>query len=118
MNDDLKKPDPLEEPSVLDYVKSLFRFGNGERIRIPFEQENLLDEEVEKKQSLFEVTPRLQPLDDVQLEPSFVEAPSTDFQPVPGTSKKGLSLHFPGVPCWHSSLRGLHNKRSNLHTLP
>jgi hypothetical protein len=26
---------PLGEPSVLDYVKSLFRFGNGERIRIP-----------------------------------------------------------------------------------
>ena len=26
---------PLGEPSVLDYVKSLLRFGNGERIRIP-----------------------------------------------------------------------------------
>jgi hypothetical protein len=26
---------PLGEPSVLDYVKSLFRFGNGERIQIP-----------------------------------------------------------------------------------
>ena len=26
---------PLGEPSVLDYVKSLFRFRNGERIRIP-----------------------------------------------------------------------------------
>ncbi len=100
MSDDLKKPDQLEEPSVLDYVKSLFRFGNGERIRIPFEQENLLDEEVEKKQSLFDVTPRLQPLDDVQLEPSFVEAPSTDFQPVPGTLKERSFTPFP----WRSLL--------------
>jgi hypothetical protein len=28
-------PHPLGEPSVLDYVKSLFRFGNAERIQIP-----------------------------------------------------------------------------------
>src|SRR6266516_3542482 len=26
---------PLGEPSVLDYVKSLFRFGNGDRIHVP-----------------------------------------------------------------------------------
>ncbi len=26
---------PLQEPSVLDYVKSLFRFGDGEKIRLP-----------------------------------------------------------------------------------
>src|SRR5512138_2997430 len=26
---------PLGEPSVLDYVKSLFHFGNGERLEIP-----------------------------------------------------------------------------------
>lgn len=26
---------PIQEPSVLDYVKSLFRFGKGERIQLP-----------------------------------------------------------------------------------
>ncbi|HJS20383.1 MAG TPA: glycosyltransferase family 39 protein [Anaerolineales bacterium] len=37
MGDENQNPNqyPLGEPSVLDYVKSLLRFGNGERIRIP-----------------------------------------------------------------------------------
>jgi len=37
MNDGLQEPNqlPIQEPSVLDYVKSLFRFGGVERIRIP-----------------------------------------------------------------------------------
>jgi hypothetical protein len=37
MSDETQNPDqpPVQEPSVLDYVKSLFRFGNGERIRFP-----------------------------------------------------------------------------------
>ena len=26
---------PVQEPSVLDYFKSLFRFGKGERIQLP-----------------------------------------------------------------------------------
>ncbi len=36
MSDELPNPNqyPLREPSVLDYVKSLFRFGS-ERIQIP-----------------------------------------------------------------------------------
>src|SRR6266508_21403 len=33
-------------------------------------------------------------------------------------SKKGLSLHFPGVHCWHFFLLGLHNERSSLLILP
>src|SRR6185503_14788287 len=36
---------PLGEPSVLDYVKSLFRFGNGDRIHIP----EFIEEEQEEK---------------------------------------------------------------------
>ena len=28
-------PTPQPEPSVLDYLKSLFRFGGGERIQLP-----------------------------------------------------------------------------------
>ena len=37
MGDENQTPNryPLGEPSVLDYVKSLLRFGDGERIRIP-----------------------------------------------------------------------------------
>ena len=48
MSDDVEKPEPLKEPSVLDYVKSLFRFGNGKSIQIPMEQ-TLSPEQVEKK---------------------------------------------------------------------
>jgi len=37
MSDELENlnPPPIQEPSVLDYVKSLFKFGGAERIRIP-----------------------------------------------------------------------------------
>jgi len=37
MSDETQNPDqpPIQEPSVLDYVKSLFRFGNAERFQIP-----------------------------------------------------------------------------------
>ena len=82
MSDDVEKPDQIQEPSVLDYVKSLFRFGNGERIQIPFDKEMSLEERVEKKQFLFDASPGLKRVDDEQLGTSFVEEPSTDFQPV------------------------------------
>jgi len=37
MSDEQQNPNqsPLQEPSVLDYLKSLFRFGKGERIQLP-----------------------------------------------------------------------------------
>ena len=35
MSDELQNNRQPDEPSVLDYVKSLFRFGRGERIQIP-----------------------------------------------------------------------------------
>lgn len=35
MNDESHNQQPAGEPSVLDYVKSLLRFGKGERIQIP-----------------------------------------------------------------------------------
>jgi hypothetical protein len=42
MSDENQTPNryPLGEPSVLDYVKSLLRFGDGERIRIPTFEED------------------------------------------------------------------------------
>jgi hypothetical protein len=58
MSDENPKPGqyPLGEPSVLDYVKSLFRSGNGVRIRFPL-GEDAIDEGVEERQSLFRETP-------------------------------------------------------------
>lgn len=35
MSEELQNNSQFDEPSVLDYVKSLFRFGKGERIQIP-----------------------------------------------------------------------------------
>ncbi len=35
MSDDLQPTNPTEEPSVLDYVKSLFRFGKAKKIQLP-----------------------------------------------------------------------------------
>ena len=35
MSDELQKPDKPEEPTVLDYFKSLFRFGQAEKIQLP-----------------------------------------------------------------------------------
>ena len=35
MSDETQDPTPQQEPSVLDYLKSLFRFGKGERIQLP-----------------------------------------------------------------------------------
>ena len=35
MSNGLHSNEPIEEPSVLDYVKSLFRFGGAERVSLP-----------------------------------------------------------------------------------
>ncbi|MGB8982132.1 MAG: glycosyltransferase family 39 protein [Anaerolineales bacterium] len=64
---------PLGEPSVLDYVKSLFRFGNGERIHIP----SLAEEEFRTVAvQVEEIAP--QPIDEAQPS-SFLPPPSTPF---------------------------------------
>lgn len=87
MSDEVKKPDPLEEPSVLDYVKSRLRFGNAERIQIPSfaedEQKEFQPAQFILKQS--EAQPaapeqRLQSADKIQVEPSSSTLyPSTPF---------------------------------------
>ena len=85
MNDEVEKTDPLEEPSVLDYVKSLFHFGNGERIRIPVAEEIVADEKVQEVQAFrteAAIAPVLQPVEEEQRETSFVEAPAPVMQPV------------------------------------
>jgi len=64
---------PLGEPSVLDYVKSLFRFGNGERIHIP----SVVEEEFRTVAvQAEEIAP--QPSDEAQPS-SFLPPPSTSF---------------------------------------
>src|SRR5215217_4514684 len=99
MSDDVEKPEPLEEPSVLDYVKSLFRFGNGKSIQIPMEP-TFSPEQVEKKQSLFDTAPQVKPFDPVQRGPVFVETASTDPQLAPEPVKEGPVPPFP----WRSLL--------------
>ncbi|HEY3473636.1 MAG TPA: hypothetical protein VGK56_03445, partial [Anaerolineales bacterium] len=82
MSDDVEKTDPLQEPSVLDYVKSLFHFGNGERIQIPVEDHVVEDEKVREMQAFRTETPVLPPVDEHQRETLFVEAPTPAMQPV------------------------------------
>jgi hypothetical protein len=59
MSEEIKETNHLEEPSVLDYVKSLFRFGNGERIQIPsfVEEEQGVDHPAQFKLSQTEELP-------------------------------------------------------------
>jgi hypothetical protein len=82
MTDEIEKTDSLEEPSVLDYVKSLFRLGDGERIQIPFNEEIAPAKNVEERRSFLVETPVLRPAKEVQQELSFVEAPSVEPEPV------------------------------------
>jgi len=75
MSDENPNPNqyPLGEPSVLDYVKSLFRFGDGERLEIPLSRRKL----GERQSWLIQLPLSLQP------------------------SLFSLPLHFPGVLCLH-----------------
>ena len=73
---------PLGEPSVLDYVKSLFRSGNGERFRFLFSEETI-DEDVEERQYLFRETSVAESVTEVEKEPSFWELTSTEPEPSP-----------------------------------
>lgn len=82
MDDEVKKPEELPEPSVLDYVKSLFHIGNGERIRISREEQAAIREPVRQRRTFLSEAPVLRPVEDVQRDLTFVEAPSGEVQPV------------------------------------
>src|ERR1051326_8590045 len=94
---------PLGEPSVLDYFKSLFHFGDGERVQIPAE-EKLLTEQREERASFIASTPVetpiSQPLDDVQLEPLVLDSESTELRPAPVEADAQPRTPFP----WRSLL--------------
>jgi hypothetical protein len=64
---------PVQEPSVLDYVKSLFRFG-GDRIRVPEFVEEEKPSAISDQQSAVEAQPEISPT----FEPSNLQ-PSTPF---------------------------------------
>src|SRR5262245_56958423 len=80
-----QSPTPQEEPSVLDYVKSLFRFGSGERIRLPEFVEEQKQETIQDQPIIIEPLTVIgeQPVDEI---PSLVsgqgeEIPSPKIQP-------------------------------------
>ncbi|MGZ9234597.1 MAG: ArnT family glycosyltransferase [Anaerolineales bacterium] len=100
MTDEVEKTEPLEEPSVLDYVKSLFRFGNGERIPFSFDEEIAQEENMGERRSFLTEAPALRPIEDVQQELSFVEAPSPEVQPVAERIQEQPHPPFP----WRSLL--------------
>ena len=83
MNDDVEKTGQLEEPSVLDYFKSLFHFGNGERIHIPADENIVIEKSVGERRAFVAEAPVLRPVEEVQGDLSFVEAPSPEPRPAP-----------------------------------
>ena len=101
MSDDSQQdPNQIQEPSVLDYVKSLFRFGNGGRIQIPFEKEVLSEELVEEKQTFIVDTSTLQPVNDVLVERPLDNLSSTDLRPITESIEERTFTPFP----WRSLL--------------
>ena len=99
MTDEVEKTDPLAEPSVLDYVKSLLRFGGGERIHLPFDEDRARGENMEERSFLTEAA-ALQPVEHARQELSFVEAPSVEAQPVVESIQEQPRTPFP----WRSLL--------------
>jgi hypothetical protein len=100
MSDDVEKTGRPEEPSVLDYVKSLFHFGNGERIRIPGDGNTTIKQPAGERHAFVTESPVLRPVDGVQKDLSFVEAPSPEPQPAP---ERLPELPAPPFP-WRSLL--------------
>lgn len=91
---------PLGEPSVLDYVKSLFHFGNGKRIPLPLEEKRLPEEWVDGRRSFSTETSTLRSLQEVREDLSFVEAPAIETRPALEEMRRGPRSPFP----WRSLL--------------
>jgi hypothetical protein len=94
MSDDLQKPDQQNEPSVLDYVKSRFRFG-GERIQIP---EFVEDQQLAVSgQQLADSSPEIHPSTPFPwrslLALFFALIGQNTFEPPPGTSPLGIAFY-------------------------
>ncbi|MDL1909367.1 glycosyltransferase family 39 protein [Chloroflexi bacterium CFX6] len=108
---------PFDEPSVLDYVKSLFRFGRGERIQRPeFAEETQESEQssVSSDQSLVEIQEKPRPSSIGQQSPDsslqsttpppfpwrsllallFALIGQNTFEPPPTTSPLGFAFYI------------------------
>ncbi len=98
MSDELpKQSDQHNEPSVLDYVKSLFRFGS-ERIQLPefVEEEKLSsisDQQLAESSQLLELPPPPFPWRSL-LALLFALIGQNTFEPPPTTSPLGVAFYF------------------------
>ncbi|RPJ27931.1 MAG: hypothetical protein EHM33_06345, partial [Chloroflexi bacterium] len=96
MSDENPNPNqyPLGEPSVLDYVKSLFRFGDGERIHLP----SFVEEDARSTHSILTrpeelpVEAESPPLEQVQDQPSAFSLPPSTPSPWRSLLAFGLAL--------------------------
>src|SRR5690554_3845119 len=99
MSNDLQKPDPFEEPSVLDYVKSLLSFGNRERIQIPGGEQSHTEAARENRSFLAE-TPALRTVEEVRHDTSLLEESPAEGRPAFTPGHEQSSPAFP----WRSLL--------------
>ncbi|MFT3890407.1 MAG: glycosyltransferase family 39 protein [Anaerolineales bacterium] len=101
MSEDLQPTNPPEEPSVLDYVKSLFRFGREARIQIPAFVEE------ETPTNVQELVPAgssdLQPFETAQDKPANLE-PANLLTPFPWRSLLALLLALIGQKLFDASV--------------
>ena len=101
MSDDFKKPEQ-HEPSVLDYVKSLFRFG-GERIQLP----DINDDEIvvgsQPAEAELPIINHETPISNLQTSPFpwrsflaliFALIGQNTFEPPPTTSPLGVAFYI------------------------
>lgn len=97
-----QEPTPQPEPSVLDYVKSLFRFGNGERIQLPSfvePEEKTSSSDLQQPVTTYQVTnvtDEVPPLSSVEVAPVSEAAIRPSFFNPPTSTP----THFP----WRSLL--------------
>jgi hypothetical protein len=114
MSDELQQPESQNEPSVLDYVKSLFRFRRGERIRLADSDQQLAisGEQLAVSEKPEESQPgTFQPFDGAQGKPSnlqpvtpfpwrsllallFALLGQNTFEPPPTTSPLGYAFYI------------------------
>jgi hypothetical protein len=102
MSDELQQSEQQNEPSVLDYVKSLFRFGRDERIQLPDGDQQSVIGEDQLVVSHQPEEPQL-PITNYQLSPFpwrsllallFALIGQNTFEPPPTTSPLGVAFYL------------------------
>ena len=87
---------PVQEPSVLDYFKSLFRFGRGERIQLPEFVEEGQPVAVSDQQSAVSHQPSVisDQIEGTELDRETISQPAT-FQPFDQAQDKPSNIQTP-----------------------